>query len=63
IHICRGNYRSRYVASGGYMKVAKKLFGELRVDKFFLEFDDERAGNFEPLKYINDSNCGFRNSY
>lgn len=34
--------------------VAKKLFGELRVDKFFLEFDDERAGNFEPLKYIND---------
>ncbi|ECW7655407.1 5-methyltetrahydropteroyltriglutamate--homocysteine S-methyltransferase [Campylobacter coli] len=54
IHICRGNYRSRYVASGGYMKVAKKLFGELRVDKFFLEFDDERAGDFEPLKYIND---------
>lgn len=54
IHICRGNYRSRYVASGGYMKVAKKLFGELKIDKFFLEFDDERAGDFEPLKYLNN---------
>ncbi|TQR33029.1 methionine synthase [Campylobacter sp. MIT 99-7217] len=54
IHICRGNYRSRYVASGGYMRVAKKLFGELRVNKFFLEFDDERAGDFEPLKFMKD---------
>ncbi len=52
IHVCKGNYRSRYYASGGYEFVAKKLFKELNVDKFFLEFDDDRSGDFTPLRFI-----------
>lgn len=52
IHICRGNYRSHFSASGGYIKVAKELFAKLNIDKFFLEFDSDRAGGFEPLEYI-----------
>ncbi|MBZ7986666.1 5-methyltetrahydropteroyltriglutamate--homocysteine S-methyltransferase [Campylobacter canadensis] len=52
IHICRGNYRSRYAASGAYSKIAHILFKDLKIDKFFLEFDDERSGGFEALKYI-----------
>ncbi|GAA1625362.1 5-methyltetrahydropteroyltriglutamate--homocysteine S-methyltransferase [Nonomuraea maheshkhaliensis] len=51
-HMCRGNFRSSWAAAGGYDFVAEALFGELNVDGFFLEFDDERSGGFEPLRYV-----------
>ena len=51
-HLCRGNFRSSWAASGGYDFVAEALFGELAVDGFFLEFDDERSGGFEPLRFV-----------
>ena len=51
-HICRGNYRSSWAASGGYDFVAEALFSELDVDGFFLEYDDERSGGFEPLRFV-----------
>jgi 5-methyltetrahydropteroyltriglutamate--homocysteine methyltransferase len=51
-HLCRGNYRSSWAASGGYDFVAEALFGQLDVDGFFLEYDDERSGGFEPLRYV-----------
>jgi 5-methyltetrahydropteroyltriglutamate--homocysteine methyltransferase len=51
-HLCRGNYRSSWVASGGYDYVAEVLFSELDVDGFFLEYDDERSGGFEPLRFV-----------
>jgi len=51
-HLCRGNYRSSWVASGGYDFVAEALFSELDVDGFFLEYDDERSGGFEPLRFV-----------
>lgn len=51
-HLCRGNYHSTYAVSGGYDRVAQKLFGEENVDAYYLEFDDERSGGFEPLKYV-----------
>ena len=51
-HMCRGNYRSSWVASGGYDFVAEALFNELDVDGFFLEYDDERSGGFEPLRFV-----------
>ncbi len=51
-HMCRGNFRSRWVASGGYEPVAEPVFGGLDVDAFFLEFDSERAGGFEPLRHL-----------
>ena len=51
-HMCRGNFRSSWAASGGYDFVAEALFGELAVDGFFLEFDDERSGGFEPLRFV-----------
>jgi 5-methyltetrahydropteroyltriglutamate--homocysteine methyltransferase len=51
-HLCRGNFRSSWVASGGYDYVAEALFNELRVDGFFLEYDDERSGGFEPLRFV-----------
>jgi len=52
IHICRGNNRSAYMAKGGYEPVAERLFGEVEVDRFLLEYDTERAGGFEPLRFI-----------
>jgi len=52
IHMCRGNYRSSWAAEGGYDLVAEALFGELAVDGFFCEFDDERSGGFEPLRFV-----------
>ena len=52
VHLCRGNFRSRWMASGGYEPVAEKLFGGLDVDGFFLEYDSERAGGFEPLRFV-----------
>jgi 5-methyltetrahydropteroyltriglutamate--homocysteine methyltransferase len=51
-HMCRGNYRSSWAASGGYDFVAEALFSELAVDGFFLEYDDERSGGFEPLRFV-----------
>jgi 5-methyltetrahydropteroyltriglutamate--homocysteine methyltransferase len=51
-HLCRGNYRSSWVASGGYDYVAEALFSELNVNGFFLEYDDERSGGFEPLRFV-----------
>jgi 5-methyltetrahydropteroyltriglutamate--homocysteine methyltransferase len=51
-HMCRGNFRSSWVASGGYDFVAEALFSELEVDGFFLEYDDERSGTFEPLRFV-----------
>ena len=52
-HVCRGNYHSTWASSGGYAPIAPFLFGEENVSAYYLEFDDERSGNFEPLKYIN----------
>ncbi|HVV13313.1 5-methyltetrahydropteroyltriglutamate--homocysteine S-methyltransferase [Amycolatopsis sp.] len=51
-HLCRGNFRSSWVAEGGYDFVADALFNELNVDGYFLEFDDERSGGFEPLRFV-----------
>ena len=51
-HTCRGNFRSSWVAEGGYDFVAEALFGELAVDGFFLEYDDARSGGFEPLRFV-----------
>ena len=51
-HMCRGNFRSSWVAEGGYEFVAEALFGELDVDGFFMEWDDERSGGFEPLRLV-----------
>jgi 5-methyltetrahydropteroyltriglutamate--homocysteine methyltransferase len=51
-HLCRGNYRSSWVASGGYDFVAEALFNDLDVDGFFLEYDDARSGGFEPLRFV-----------
>jgi 5-methyltetrahydropteroyltriglutamate--homocysteine methyltransferase len=51
-HMCRGNFRSSWAAEGGYDFVAEALFGELAVDGFFLEYDDERSGGFEPLRFV-----------
>jgi 5-methyltetrahydropteroyltriglutamate--homocysteine methyltransferase len=51
-HTCRGNYRSGWFASGGYDFIAEALFSELAVDGFFLEYDDERSGGFEPLRFV-----------
>ncbi|MET0326412.1 MAG: 5-methyltetrahydropteroyltriglutamate--homocysteine S-methyltransferase [Ilumatobacteraceae bacterium] len=52
IHLCRGNYRSTWFAAGGYEPVAEVLFSELAVDAFFLEYDDERSGDFGPLRHV-----------
>ncbi len=52
IHLCRGNFKSAWVAEGGYEPVAEVLFNELNVDGYFLEYDDERSGNFEPLRFV-----------
>jgi len=51
-HLCRGNFRSSWAASGGYDFVAEALFGGLEVDGFFLEFDDDRSGGFAPLRFV-----------
>ena len=51
-HMCRGNFRSAWAAEGGYDFVAEALFNELEVDGFFMEWDDERSGGFEPLRFV-----------
>lgn len=52
IHLCRGNYRSTWFAEGGYEPVAEVLFNEINVDAYFLEYDDERSGDFAPLRFV-----------
>ena len=52
IHTCRGNHESMWMASGGYDAVAEVLFTQANVDGFFLEYDTERAGGFEPLRFV-----------
>src|SRR5262249_26763977 len=52
VHMCRGNFRSSWVASGGYDYVAEALFTQLAVDGLFLEYDDERSGTFAPLRFV-----------
>jgi methionine synthase II (cobalamin-independent) len=54
LHMCRGNYRSAWFSSGGYDYVAEAVFGGLAVDGLFLEYDDERSGSFEPLRFVPD---------
>jgi len=52
VHLCRGNFQSAWVAEGGYEPVAEALFTELKVDGYFLEYDDERSGDFRPLRFV-----------
>jgi 5-methyltetrahydropteroyltriglutamate--homocysteine methyltransferase len=52
IHFCRGNNRSSWRAEGGYEVIAEKTFGSLQADRFLLEFDTDRAGGFEPLRFV-----------
>jgi len=52
MHSCRGNFRSTFIASGGYEPFAERLFNELNVDGYFLEYDNERSGGFEPLRFF-----------
>jgi len=52
VHLCRGNFRSAWVAEGSYEPVAEVLFNELHVDAYFLEYDDERSGDFAPLRFV-----------
>ena len=54
MHICRGNFRSTWMTSGGYEPVAVELFGKARLSGFFLEYDTKRAGDFIPLRFIRD---------
>ena len=51
-HVCRGNFRSTWISSGGYEPVAEQLLGNTKYDGFFLEYDSERAGGFEPLRFL-----------
>jgi 5-methyltetrahydropteroyltriglutamate--homocysteine methyltransferase len=51
-HLCRGNFKSAWVAEGGYEPVAEVLFNELAMDGYFLEYDDERSGDFSPLRFV-----------
>jgi len=51
VHLCRGNFKSAWVAQGGYEPVADILFNEMKIDAFFLEYDDERSGDFAPLRF------------
>jgi methionine synthase II (cobalamin-independent) len=52
MHLCRGNNRSHWYAEGGYDAIAEKLFSTMAVDRFLLEYDDERSGTFDPLRFI-----------
>jgi methionine synthase II (cobalamin-independent) len=57
IHICRGNHKSMFYASGGYGRIADQIFRRARFDRFLLEYDDERSGTFEPLRHVPDDRC------
>src|SRR5207302_7349199 len=52
MHLCRGNFRSTWVASGGYEPVAEILFNTIKVHGYFMEYDSARAGGFEPLRFV-----------
>src|SRR6516165_667755 len=52
MHLCRGNFQSTFVASGGYEPVAEILFNEIDIDAYFMEYDSDRAGGFEPLRFV-----------
>jgi 5-methyltetrahydropteroyltriglutamate--homocysteine methyltransferase len=52
MHLCRGNFRSMHIASGGYDPVAEVLFNGINVDAYFMEYDDERSGDFSPLRFL-----------
>jgi len=52
MHLCRGNFRSTFIASGGYEPVAEILFNAMPVDGYFMEWDTDRAGGFEPLRFL-----------
>lgn len=54
-HVCRGNYHSTWASSGGYAPIAPFLFANENVDAYYLEFDDERSGGFEPLQYVSEN--------
>jgi 5-methyltetrahydropteroyltriglutamate--homocysteine methyltransferase len=56
MHSCRGNFRSTFIAQGGYEHVAEKLFGQVNIDGYFLEYDTDRAGGFEPLRFLPKGN-------
>jgi len=56
IHSCRGNFRSTFIASGGYEHVAKRMLGEVKLDGYFLEYDSDRAGGFEPVRFLPKGN-------
>ena len=52
MHSCRGNFRSTFIASGGYEPIAEHLLGEINLDGYFLEYDSDRAGDFSPLRFV-----------
>lgn len=52
LHICRGNDKNRFMAKGGYEKIAEEVFNKTKVDRFLLEYDNDRAGDFSPLRHI-----------
>jgi 5-methyltetrahydropteroyltriglutamate--homocysteine methyltransferase len=52
MHLCRGNFRSSWIAQGGYEPIAEILFNQIGVNGYFMEFDTERAGSFEPLRFV-----------
>ncbi|WFF41622.1 5-methyltetrahydropteroyltriglutamate--homocysteine S-methyltransferase [Salinicola endophyticus] len=52
LHVCRGNFRSTWISEGGYEPVAETLFGQVGVDAWFLEYDSDRAGSFDPLRFV-----------
>ena len=56
MHSCRGNFRSTWIAQGGYEPFAERLFNELNIDGYFLEYDNERSGGFEPLRFFPKGN-------
>ena len=55
-HVCRGNFRSTWISSGGYEPVAETLLGKINYDGYFLEYDSDRAGGFEPLRFLPKGN-------
>jgi 5-methyltetrahydropteroyltriglutamate--homocysteine methyltransferase len=52
MHLCRGNFKSTWAAQGGYEPVAEALLSEMKIDGFFLEYDDARSGDFRPLRFL-----------
>src|SRR4030095_8908576 len=52
VHLCRGNFKSAHAAEGGYEPVAEALLSEMKIDAYFLEYDDKRSGDFKPLRFL-----------